>query len=375
MKWLLSMFTGRRDSIALSNILADLPKAIVWGMLTGPLIGLFFQLLLDRAMLRQWWVHPEIVFWSGLAGVIFSVAFWLTGGVGNRFMRHWLTGHPTFISTPIYVAYNVIAASLAMTAAAGAVTHLPGPVKFEFPFFWQIVAIDGVLGGVVALLIGGFVKLKKQVEAAQSELREKESNERRLAEVAAKAQALSLQAQINPHFFFNTLNTISVLIETDPAAAKETIGRLADMFRYTLSCSHGEAVALEQEMQFVRDYLGIEQARFQKRLRVEWPQEPLPDVKVPGLVMQPLVENAVKHGIAPSLEGGTLQIVVADGHGRARIAVRNTSDATPDLSDARVFRSGHALENVRARLRLYTGKGEPLVLSRHDGWTESVITL
>ena len=88
------------------------------------------------------------------------------------------------------------------------------------------------------------------------------------------------------------------------------IGRLSDLFRYTLGCSHADAVTLCEEVQFVRDYLSIERARFRKRLRVELPEGQLPDVRIPGLVLQPLVENAIKHGIAPLIEGGSVRVEV-----------------------------------------------------------------
>jgi LytS/YehU family sensor histidine kinase len=186
----------------------------------------------------------------------------------------------------------------------------------------------------------------------------------------ARAQARALQSQINPHFFFNTLNTISALIEIDQRAAQRMIGRLSDMFRYTLGCTHSGPVSLEQEVQFVRDYLAIEQARFQRRLRVELPASGLTDIPVPGLVLQPLVENAVKYGIAERLDGGTVSVNVERSGRTARVSVRNTANGHASLAEADLFRPGHALENVRARLRLFTGNPNPLRFRSGENWVE-----
>jgi len=223
---------------------------------------------------------------------------------------------------------------------------------------------------VLALVIGAFMRLKLQVEESQSRLREQELAVRELAIAASQAQSRALQSQINPHFFFNTLNTISALIEDDPLAARQMIGRLADLFRYTLGCTHADAVTLSEEVQFVRDYLSIEHARFRKRLRVDLPEGALPDIRIPGLVLQPLVENAIKHGIAPLIDGGSVSVSVARSPAGFRVSVRNTADehALPEL--AAMFRPGHALDNVRARLRLFTGVAEPLRIDRGVDWVE-----
>jgi LytS/YehU family sensor histidine kinase len=263
-----------------------------------------------------------------------------------------------------------VAASLACAASLGIISQLPIGIHVVIPFFWRIVAVDGIIGAALALIIGAFTRLKLQVEETQATLRERELAVRELAVAASQAQSRALQSQINPHFFFNTLNTISALIEDDPAAARQMIGRLSDLFRYTLGCTHADAVTLTEEVQFVRDYLSIEHARFRKRLRVELPEGILPNVRIPGLVLQPLVENAIKHGIAPLIEGGTVHVGVQPSPAGVRVSVRNTADesALPEL--AAMFRPGHALENVRSRLRLFSGEAEPLRVDRGDDWVE-----
>jgi signal transduction histidine kinase len=157
------------------------------------------------------------------------------------------------------------------------------------------------------------------------DLREKEWQEEQLRTLATQAELKALKAQINPHFLFNTLNTIAQLIHTDPAQAEATVERLAEMFRYVLAGSERGLAPLEEELTFVDDYLEIERARFGERLRLT--REVAPEalsVPVPSLILQPLVENAVRHGqgsdgsidltIHVRLHGNEVLIAIAD-HG------------------------------------------------------------
>jgi hypothetical protein len=365
MRWVFSIFRFRDKPPSWREIPLILLKCAVWGAMTGPVWCLFFTALSKPADIIPFVTSPRAVGYSALTGIVFSFSFYLFCGPGNAVLRFWLGDFPPSVRRIIFVVYNALACSLAFASAAIVVTHLPGTnVRIEIPFFWRMVVLDGAVGGLLSIVIGAFLKLRVQVERAQTELARKDLE-------TARAQALALQSQINPHFFFNTLNSISALIDDNPAASKRMIGRLADMFRYTLGCTHSEFVTLEQELQFVRDYLDIEQARFPTRLRVEMPQGPLPPVHVPGLVLQPLVENAVKHGIAPRIDGGVVSIRVTHNGETARISVGNTSDEPSSFVETGAFyRSGHALENVRARLRLFTGKADPLHISSTEGWTE-----
>jgi len=342
-----------------------LAKCAVFGAVTGPFFAAFFTSFGDPASALRIFLDPAALFWSSVTGVIFSLCFFTACGLGNSYLRPILAGYPGSIVRAVQVVYNAVACSMAAAVAFTIVTRLPtgAGVHIEIPFFWRIVTIDGVIGAILALIIGAFIKLRLQVEASQAAVRE-------LAVAASQAQSRALQSQINPHFFFNTLNTISALVEDDPIAARQMIGRLSDLFRYTLGCSHGDAVTLCEEVQFVRDYLSIEHARFRKRLNVELPEGALPDVRIPGLVLQPLVENAIKHGIAPLIDGGSVRIQVQPSPAGFRVSVRNTTDdqVLPEL--AAMFRPGHALENVRARLRLFTGDEEPLHVRRGADWVE-----
>ena len=188
------------------------------------------------------------------------------------------------------------------------------------------------------------------------QLREKERVEQELRTLATQAELKALKAQINPHFFFNALNTIAALIHTDPALAEASVERLAQMFRYVLAGSERGQVPLEEELAFVDDYLEIERARFGERLRVarEIDLRAL-SVSVPSLILQPLVENAVKHGHGD--DGRIdLDIRVESIDEGVSITVADRGPGMP--AGYRIGDSpGHGLRNVDERLRKMYGWG------------------
>ncbi len=180
-----------------------------------------------------------------------------------------------------------------------------------------------------------------------------QARERELQELAASAQLAALRAQIHPHFFFNSLNSIAQLIHADPDKAETCVERLGEIFRYLLQRSDREFVPLADELRLVEAYLDIEHARFGDDLRVEWRvEEQARSAQIPAFVLQPLVENAVKHGVSQKIGGGTLQIAaqVRDGHLLLRVA--DTGNGVQD--SGAVFDSGIGLRSVRDRLlRIY----------------------
>lgn len=197
------------------------------------------------------------------------------------------------------------------------------------------------------------------------ELRETELQEERLKALAAEAELKALKAQINPHFLFNTLNTVAHLIRTDPLRAERTVERLAEVFRYALFAMDNEVVPLSEELSFVEDYLALERERFGDRLsvRTSFSPEGL-SVLVPPLILQPLVENAVRHGQSPRgeidlqletcLQDDELVIIVAD---------RGPGWRTPRASEAS---GGIGLRNVRERLERKYGPDFALELTQNQ---------
>jgi two-component system sensor histidine kinase AlgZ len=177
---------------------------------------------------------------------------------------------------------------------------------------------------------------------------------------ANQAELHSLRAQIDPHFLFNSLSSISTLITRKPDAAREMCLTLAEFLRKSLQYGAKDLITLDEELSLSSRYLQIEQIRFGDRLTVR--QEVAPEARsamVPPLILQPLIENAVGHGIAHLLEGGTITIRAARGPVTLTITVTNPYDQEKPASRG----SGLGLENVRRRLRTLYGTGAALSLS------------
>jgi two-component system, LytTR family, sensor histidine kinase AlgZ len=161
------------------------------------------------------------------------------------------------------------------------------------------------------------------------------------------ARLAELQSRIRPHFLFNTLNSVIALVRAEPAKAESMLEDLSDLFRHAL-VDQGESVTLAQEITLAARYLAIEQVRFGDRLQVEWTLDPAAgQARLPPLLLQPLVENAVQHGVEPSYDGAQVRITTQRRGDRVVVKVTNTVPAGPG-------RSGHgvALNNVRDRLGL-----------------------
>ncbi len=172
---------------------------------------------------------------------------------------------------------------------------------------------------------------------------------RALAQLPADttARLAELQSRIRPHFLFNTLNTALSLVQVDPARAEEVLEDLAELFRVALSDS-GESVSLADEVELARRYLAIEQIRFGSRLKVNWELDPgAAAARVPPLLLQPLVENAVRHGVEPADRGGVIRVRTRVKLGRAVVSIANSVPRVPSRPG-----NGIALRNVRERLQL-----------------------
>ena len=199
----------------------------------------------------------------------------------------------------------------------------------------RTLGISGILGALI---------LRYLYENHQQKQKE-------LAESRARFQAL--QARIRPHFLFNSLNTVISLIPDDPRRAEDILQDLADLFRASLG-DESRMSSVGREMELTRQYLAVEQQRLGARLRVNWSLENLPEgAPMPALLLQPLVENAVYHGIEPSVHGGEICIFGRFRNGVVALTVSNTLAEQPGVSQ----RQGNhmALENIRQRLEVRFG--------------------
>jgi signal transduction histidine kinase len=236
--------------------------------------------------------------------------------------------------------------------------------RFVYPGFlqgsraWQSTAAFSL---VFTLLVGGIIYARVfyrisveralQVERMRAEL--------------ARAELRSLRSQVHPHFLFNTLNTIAALIAEDPRAAEDIVTRLADVFRYSLTTASGDHARFGDEMEFLRAYLAIEHARLGSRLHFDESIEPgLETVPVPGLLFQPLVENAVRYAVAEREAGGSVRLEARRDGDSLRVTV---SDDGPGFVPGTPARGhGVGLESVRERLRL-AGSGHSLEIDSRPG--------
>ena len=211
----------------------------------------------------------------------------------------------------------------------------------------QLLRPQGLALFSVGILLYVLAAALNYVLLALEAAREAERREANLAILARDAQLAALKAQIRPHFLFNSLNSIAGLASTDPGRAQEMCVRLSDFLRKSMAAGEKSAIPLSEELALSRTYLDVEALRFGDRLTVEEDlDEKGAGCEIPPLLLQPLVENAVRHGIASRVEGGTVRVSVARGGGRLRILIENPFD--PD-SPSRPG-TGIGLRNVRERL-------------------------
>ena len=217
-----------------------------------------------------------------------------------------------------------------------------------------------ILSDDVTMLAGAAMSAARRVDTLRLE-RERfaqHSREREVAQLATEAELRALRAQLNPHFLFNALTTIGHLIQTAPDRAVDTLLRLTTLLRAVLR-SEGEFTTLGRELELIDAYLSIERARFEDRLQVsvDVPQE-CRELQVPSLLVQPLVENAIKHAIAPTRAGGHVGLSARlEGHGAARCLVVSVKDATSSRTfKRRDWTRGVGLTTVERRLHGHFGR-------------------
>jgi sensor histidine kinase YesM len=193
----------------------------------------------------------------------------------------------------------------------------------------------------------------------------------RLSEQLTSARLAALQAQLNPHFLFNSLNTIAVLVRGgDNRDAARVVEQLSDVLRRTLSSKENES-ALDEELELVRQYLAVEQARFSDRLRPEFDVDPSTSrAAIPTFALQHLVENAVRHGIARRTEAGRVVIATRKDDDVLEVTV---DDDGPGIADDAPQPPGHGLDNTRERLRTLYGDRASLVVKRKAQGTIAIL--
>jgi hypothetical protein len=201
-----------------------------------------------------------------------------------------------------------------------------------------------------------------------NDLRERQVKSLELESRLREAQLQALRSQLNPHFLFNTLHSIAELVHEDPDLAEKLVLRLGELLRKVLASSGQQELPLGEEIEFIKAYLDIEQMRLGDRLRVIWEvAEDLLGFRVPSLLLQPLVENAIQHGISSSSKPGCLQIRARREGEFLHLQVRDSGPGLP--ASGQPTHPGIGLANTQARLRTIYGEQHHFELINHDGLT------
>lgn len=259
------------------------------------------------------------------------------------------------------------AASLVTTTRGGAASVLVPTA--DAPLYQLTVSeLTGgrrLLSGDLALLETLGLLAARRIDAVRvnDERHRRDLREREIVQLAAEAELAALRAQLNPHFLFNTLTTIGQLIQEAPPRALDTLYKLTGLLRAVLKRSDGGFVTLGEEIEIVRTYLAIEGARFEERLTVSIDLPPsLAELPVPPLVLQPLAENAVKHGIAPMRAGGRVSVKAEVENETLVLTVTDSGTVVPAAELARRRGAGIGISNLEKRLERYYGNSASLEL-------------
>jgi two-component system, LytTR family, sensor kinase len=234
------------------------------------------------------------------------------------------------------------------------------PEENDYKAFWDLTLTYRIATGVFiyALIVLAFYLFQSLMH-----LSEKNAKEAKLENIVKETELRLLRSQINPHFLFNSLNSISSLTITDPEKARDMIVKLSEFMRYALSRKDEQLVTLRSELENLRLYLEIEKVRFGERLSIEeLIEEECLDFRIPVLLLQPLYENAIKHGVYESTESVKLTTRAAIAGGFITIAISNNYNPAPSMRKG----TGTGLTNVARRMELSYGSNASIKTSRDD---------
>jgi signal transduction histidine kinase len=328
------MYTNGLNSdsrIALSRaIFVSVCNYWLYAVLTPPIIWLAIRFRITR----ERWVSRLAIHFAGF--LLFSAGYSLLRG---------------FVF-PLLNQFTGYMGSRSLSLAIGV---------FKGSLFWDL----WMYFAIVALTYAAFY---------YAESRKRQLQEVRLQAQLSQAQLQLLKAQLQPHFIFNTLHAISTLMSRDVPGARRMIVRLSELLRMAMQRIEAHELTLKEELEFVRNYLEIEQIRFQDRLTIQFEISPeVLDAMVPALLLQPLVENAVRHGIAVQSRQGWIGVKAKPSDGCLEISIE---DNGPGLADAFRLREGVGIPNTRARLeQLYASEYTFELKSRPEAGLNVAITI
>lgn len=319
-------------------------RILIAGMIGALLPTIFFAILVrDRAVIWEFFVYSFLYSYViGTTAYLIVPYFWI------RFCRFGTLANWAFR------LLLLLGISVAGTLAVCAILQAIGMIREGL--FWRTYRANVQIATLVTLVVGSAISLyesmRAQLEQTTLELRTRELERERALKLATEARLSSLESRLHPHFLFNALNSISALIQDDPQRAERLIERMAALLRFSLDSEQTRLVPLERELKIVTDYLEIERARFGDRLRYRIAvDQALHARMIPPLSLQTLVENSVKHVVAPNRAGGDISILAEAPDGILEVTV---SDSGPGF-DLSAIPPGHGLDNLQGRLSAIFG--------------------
>ncbi|HLA94843.1 MAG TPA: histidine kinase, partial [Pyrinomonadaceae bacterium] len=324
----------------------------IWGLWT--LLALFFA---SQVSLQSQLSENPTPFWRVLAWQLASGYVWFAISpiilwLGNAFPfdnGKWKTSVPIHLVASIVIAIGQLSIDAYLLPKLGYMQRYADASYFQI---FKIFLLVNVHFGVA--IYWGVLGFQQAIKYYQK-YRERELKTSQLEARLAQSRLQVLKMQLHPHFLFNTLNAISELIHRDADTADRMITDLSDLLRMSFESLEVQEVPLKQELEFLRKYLEIEQTRFHDRLKIEMDIAPdTLDASVPNMILQPLVENAIKHGISPRATGGRIDIEAIRHNGHLQITVKDDGlGITGDVAD---ISEGVGLSNTKRRLKHLYGE-------------------
>ena len=327
----------------------------VWIWAIWTLVGFFFasQFALQNQLSPNPVPFWRIVMWQLFSGYVWfalsPVIFWLSG----KFPfdgEHWK------ISVPVHLVASLVIALFQLSIDAFVLPKLGYLRNYQTASYFETYKIFLLINLHFSVAIYWGVLAIHQAIKYYRKYRERELTTSQLEARLAQSRLQVLKMQLHPHFLFNTLNAISELIYKDRESADRMIMNLSDLLRMSFENLEVQEISLKQELEFLEKYLEIEQMRFHDRLTVDMQIAPETlEASVPNMVLQPLVENAIKHGIAPRSAGGRIDIEATRKNGDLKISVVDDGLGVP-FGDLENLADGVGLSNTKRRLRHLYGE-------------------
>ena len=345
-------------------------KWIIAMLLGWMVIGLSFSIndYVFRDTLKSYYDNlpslPSLLLWDLVYWPVWAALTPLIFFIARRFPLGRNRWHPNLL-------INLLAALLLPVLQRAVYLLIAWPIQAvmgETISFLDVLLYNLPLG----LVVGGIILLVSHLKA---DLTNDELQMSRLKAELSQAQLQALTMQLQPHFLFNTLNSISALLHKDVKAADRMLAQLGDFLRLTRKNADEQTVLLKEELEFLRCYLEIEQVRLQDRLRVRYEVEPETlTAQVPNLLLQPIIENALIHGVGQSL--GPVQVVISAGREDGKLILRIKDNGAGLKGNCDGYKEGFGIANTRARLESAYGPDHRFDLRREPGgWTTAAFEL